>query len=225
MYPHRDEKDAAAAISLISKEVQLQGRRVLDLACGPGRHSELLRNQRARVVGFDLSAPLLRRARDDYSPPLPVVRGDMRSLPFSNASFGLVVNLFTSFGYFDTDVQHEAVLQGVNRVLIRNGWFVLDYLNAARVRDSLVDHEELVIGGKQVVVNRWISDDGKYVFKDMRLIDERRTFRERVRLFELQDLKRLLEATGFKVEDTFGNYSGDSFFAGSPRMLLFSVCQ
>ena len=223
MYPHRDEQDAAAAVRLISESVPLRDARTLDLACGPGRHSNLLRGKAGKVFGLDLSAPLLQRARRDYSPPISVVRGDMRQLPFAGSSFDVVVNLFTSFGYFKTDNEHRAVLLEVARILSRGGWFVLDYLNAMRVKDDLVEHEELTMGGRRVSVSRWISEDGKYVFKNMDLVDEGRSYRERVRLFEHEDLELLLSDAGLNVRERYGSYQGDALADSSPRVLFLSV--
>ena len=225
MYPHRDERDAAAAVELISNTVPLSEKRVLDLACGPGRHSDIIRAYHAHVIGLDLSAPLLKLARRNFSPPITVVRGDMRALPFSTASFDLVVNLFTSFGYFDSDDQHGAVLADVLRILDKNGWFVIDYFNAARVRENLVPNEDLVLGGRRVEVSRRISSDGKYVIKNMTIVEEGRSFQERVRLFEPQELELLLSQTGFAVQEKYGSYAGDPLVANSPRALFFSVCR
>jgi SAM-dependent methyltransferase len=174
---------------------------------------------------MDLSAPLLRRARGDHTPPITVVRGDMRALPFSAASFELVVNLFTSFGYFDSDDQHLAVLKDVARILNSNGWFVLDYFNAVRIRDTLVARDELMLGERRVKVTRRISSDGKYVVKDMDLIDEGRSFHERVRLFEPDEIDRILAQAGFAVRVKYGNYEGDALDATSERALFFTVCR
>jgi len=224
LYPHRDERDAAAVVRLISETVSLRGKRILDLACGPGRHSAILRGYETQTIGMDLSAQLLKRARGDYSPPITVVRGDMRALPFSAASFELVVNLFTSFGYFDSDDQHLLVLHDVARILKRNGWFVLDFFNAERVRETLVAYEELVLGGREVKVRRRISDDGKYVLKDMELIDEGRSFLEKVRLFGPDELEQLIANAGFAVREKYGNYEGEALDANSERALFFTVC-
>jgi hypothetical protein len=101
---------------------------------------------------------------------------------------------------------------------------VLDYLNASHVRDCLVEHEELTLGGKRVAVERRISEDGRYVFKDMHLLDEGSHFEEKVRLFELVELELLLVDAGFSVKERFGSYQGDLLAADSPRVLLFSVC-
>jgi SAM-dependent methyltransferase len=222
MYPHRDEKDAADAVALIAAKIPLENIRVLDLACGSGRHSDLIRRSAGDAVGLDLSMPLLRRARECYTPAIPLVRGDMRCLPFANASFELVVNLFTSFGYFESDAENELVLQEVARVLKKRGRFVLDFLNASQVRDTLVKREEQTLGGRRVAIDRRISDDGRFVFKKMDLVDEDRHFVERVRLFSASELERLLINAGFSVQERFGDYDGNEFTAESPRVLLFS---
>src|SRR5258706_5988125 len=110
LYPHRDEEEARRAVALVQRAAPwAEGDWILDLACGAGRHAAELERLGARVVGFDLSPSMLRRARAGGRGPL--VRGDMRGLPFRPGSFGLAVNLFTSFGYFRDDAEHRLVLR------------------------------------------------------------------------------------------------------------------
>src|SRR6476660_6118783 len=112
IYQHRDESEAERAIELIA--TNLAGRRidaVLDLACGAGRHTRIL-EERWWTVGLDLSMSLLKFARRETK-DLPLVRADMREIPFATDSFDLVVKLFTSFGYFDDDREHVCVLECV----------------------------------------------------------------------------------------------------------------
>lgn len=222
LYPHRDEQDAARAVGLVASRVELAGTRVLDLACGPGRHAVLLRKSGAVVIGFDLSLPLLSRARHRDTRPLAVVRGDMRRLPFAPCSFDLAVNLFTSFGYFSDDTQHHAVLTGVASCLKRGGRFLLDFFNAPQLKGSLVPHEEQAVGGQHVVIDRRITDDGRFVIKEMRLVDDGRSFAERVRLFSPDDLEDLLKRAGLSVQSKFGDYDGSPLTPDSPRVLLLA---
>ena len=109
LYPHRDEDDAERAVALVGRVATLDGARVLDLACGPGRHAVRLAQRGADVLGLDLSMPLLIRARHGAPPVGKLVRGDMRFLPIRDATFDLVVNLFTSFCYFADDADHQQV--------------------------------------------------------------------------------------------------------------------
>ena len=106
LYPHRDDEDARRAVALIRRVVTWGPQdRILDLACGPGRHAAELERLGGQVVGFDLSRAMLRRARERTRAAL--IRGDMRALPFRDGSFALAVNLFTSFGYFLDDGEHR----------------------------------------------------------------------------------------------------------------------
>lgn len=220
LYPHRDEVDAARAVNLIAEKLQLADRLVLDLACGPGRHAVHLRRAGADVVGFDLSLPLLSRARHRGVDVLPVVRGDMRRLPFAPCTFDVVVNLFTSFGYFSEDAQHRLVLRDVAAVLKAGGVLVLDYFNSDELRRYLVEREERSVGDQRVVIQRRISSDGGYVIKEIHLIDDGRSFVERVRLFNQAELENLMCDAGFEVKDRFGDYDGGPVTATSPRILI-----
>ncbi len=222
LYPHRDEEDAAQAIALIAEHAVLEGARVLDLACGPGRHAIALRRLGASVVGFDLSLPLLSRARHRGDRPLLVVRGDMRRLPFAPATFDVVVNLFTSFGYFADDAQHQLVMMDVSSVLKPGGMFVLDFFNSTDLEESLVEHEERAVGGQRVIIDRHITDDSDFVVKEMHLIDDGRKFVERVRLFRESDLERLMNEAGLRVTTRFGDYDASALTPRSPRIILMA---
>jgi SAM-dependent methyltransferase len=148
LYPHRDEEEARAVVALVCRTVAgKQIDRILDLACGSGRHARAL-TELGWTVGIDLSMTLLEVAQRQR-PHDPYVRGDMRALPFADGTFALTVNLFTSFGYFDTDDQNEEVVAEISRVTRVGGTFVLDYLNAPQVRDTLVPEDETMVGEKR----------------------------------------------------------------------------
>jgi SAM-dependent methyltransferase len=218
-YSHRDDEDAARLVRFLERQgVGGPGRRMLDLACGPGRHAAAFGAGGARVVGLDLSRALLFAARRRGVSPL--ARGDMRRLPFRDAAFDVVVNLFTSFGYFASDAEHEGVLGEVARVLRTGGRFVLDFLNASAVRAGLVPRDERRGGGATVIQERRISDDGRYVVKSVHVEGEGRTFTERVRLLGRDDLEGMLAAQGIRVEGAAGDYDGAPHSAASPRLIL-----
>jgi SAM-dependent methyltransferase len=223
LYPHRDSEDARRAVELIHRVAPWRaGSVVLDLACGAGRHTAELEGAGARVVGLDLSPAMLHRARQRTRAWL--VRGDMRALPFRAASFGLVVNLFTSFGYFRSDAEHGQVLRQVARVLEPGGRFVLDYLNADQVRRTLRrDSEEISDGDVGARVRRRFSEEGLYVVKEIELRAENRSFQERVRLFTTQELEALLREAGLAVVERFGDYDGRPPAVDAPRSILVAV--
>ncbi|MBI1966849.1 MAG: methyltransferase domain-containing protein [Gemmatimonadetes bacterium] len=222
LYPHRDEEDARRAVALVRRVAPWRpGDRVLDLACGAGRHAAELERHGARVVGFDLSLAMLLRARGRTRAPL--VRGDMRALPFQHGLFAVAVNLFTSFGYFREDAEHRHVVGEVAEVLTPGGRFVLDYLNADQVRCSLKPVEQFARGATSATVSRVISEDGRFVIKTIRLRDEGRSFQERVRLFTPGELAELLEASGFRVAERCGDYDASPLTPASPRAIFVGV--
>ena len=222
LYPHRDEDEAERAVELIVGRVELpEGAVVMDLACGAGRHVEHLREHGYRAFGLDLSLDLLRVARGDG---LPVVRGDMRSLPVATHGVALVTSFFTSFGYFEDPADDEDVLREIRRVLAPGGWFAVDFLNADRVRARLRDRDEVEIGRRRVVQTRELIEGGSVVQKRIEIFEHGRraprVFFERVRLYGADELWAMLQASGIEPFQTYGDYSGGALSPGAPRVIL-----
>jgi SAM-dependent methyltransferase len=221
LYPHRNEAEAERAVALIAGTLGTRSvRRVLDLACGSGRHARYL-GQRWWTSGVDLSETLLGIAQRNGI-PARLVRADIRELPYRQSSFDLVVNLFTSFGYFETDAEHERVIQDIRRVMTAGGTFVLDFFNARQVEEQLVPYDESSIAGRKVEQRREITDDGRFVVKHISIKDDGRQFVERVRLFSQRDLVSMLDRAGFRVEKSYGDYDGGPLTETSPRVILFA---
>lgn len=219
LYPHRDESEAERVVELIEGTIgNAHVGHVLDLACGGGRHARALA-RKWWTVGLDLSEVLLRLAHRETS-EAAFVRGDMRVLPFRRGAFELVVNLFTSFGYFQEDASHLRVIEEVARVTSRGGTFVLDFLNTSQIRDTLVPYDERSIGGRIVEQRREISDDGRFVTKRICIRGTEQRFTERVRLFEARELRSMMESAGFDVSARYGNYDASPLTEGSPRAIL-----
>lgn len=222
LYPHRDSREADAVVALLHGK--LAGRKIdraLDLACGAGRHSRALRKH-WWTTGLDLSQTLLFVARSE-DPAVSYVRGDMRILPFRAESFSLVVNLFTSFGYFSDDGDHRRVLREVAAVTEPGGTFVLDYLNAEEVVANLKSSDERIVNGSLVQQKRQVTADGKFIEKRISLRGTGKSFVERVRLFTRGELEQLLDLAGFSVEEILGDYKGTAWSDSSPRTMLLSV--
>jgi SAM-dependent methyltransferase len=219
LYPHRDAAEAERAVALILERTAFTpGWRVLDVACGAGRHCRALEAAGARCVGLDLSMALLRVARRVTRAPL--VRADMRALPIRPGSMDLTVNLFTSFGYFERDAEHTAALHEMVATLRPQGWFVIDFLNPAAVRARLVPRETRQLDGAEVAVARSVSVDGRYVCKTITTTGGRR-FTERVRLFSADEIATMLAEARVTIRHRFGDYDASPLGADSPRTILF----
>jgi SAM-dependent methyltransferase len=172
------------------------------------------------VVGFDLSMPLLLTAKQRVPSPAWLVRGDMRALPFPDHAFDVVVNLFTSFGYFSDDSQHQIALAAAASALRPGGTLILDYFHARTVRDGLVPRENRVVGAQSVVIERAISSDGRFVTREMHLTGDGRRFSERVRLFAPSELEGMITSAGLRVRDRFGAYDRRPLGQGTPRAIF-----
>lgn len=199
------------------------GSRVLDLACGDGRHLAPLRDSGYRPVGLDLSKPLLERAGDREGGNWPLVRGDMRWLPFRRDSFSAVLLFFTSFGYFDDPADDRRVLAEARRVGRPGAALLLDYLNAPHVRRSLVPEDTRVVEGR--TVRQWRRIEGDKVIKTIEVEageagEEPEVYEERVRLYEPSELNGLLGDAGFRLRGRYGDYGGGPVTPDAPRLIL-----
>lgn len=221
LYPHRDRAEARAAVRLVEERIgPRRGAWALDLACGAGRHLAFLRAAGLRPVGLDLSAPLLREARRNGE-ATPLVRADMRRIPFASHAFDLLVSFFTSFGYFSTREEDESVAREARRVLRPGGRFLLDYLNAEHVRAGLVAEDEREVGGRRVRQRRWT--EGGAVVKRIEVetgAGEPEVHHERVRLYEPEELEALLGRAGLRVGERLGDYDGRPHDVRAPRLIL-----
>ncbi|MEO8032289.1 MAG: class I SAM-dependent methyltransferase [Gemmatimonadota bacterium] len=218
LYPHRDAGEAARLAALVASRVpSLSGSRMLDVGCGPGRHLQAFESIGARPIGLDLSASLLARARQAST--VPLIRADMRHLPIRPGSFDLVVNLFTSFGYFATDEEHFQAIAQMAAALRPGGWLVIDFLNAAAVTAGLVRAESAVLGQTRVEIERRL--EAGRVIKTIRTADGR-TFTERVRLLGLAELTGMITRAGLALRSTAGEYDGSVHASTSSRLILFA---
>src|SRR5262245_61557405 len=130
LYAHRNDEEATHLIEhLIERRHLTAAASVLDLGCGTGRHSRSLASRGFDVTGLDLSAESLKVARLSEGPNLRFIRQDMR-LPFRTRQFDHVLNLFTSFGYFENPADHMSVVHNIAHALKPDGSLILDYLNA-----------------------------------------------------------------------------------------------
>ena len=231
LYPDRDDVEAARqaqfVVGLLRPYVAKGPGGLLDLACGTGRHAVILTRAGAPVTGVDLSAPLLARAKARRAEPAPrFVRADMRRIPFADRSFGGVVNFFTSFGYFDDPADDGRVVAEVARVLVPGGAFLSDVFNAARVLATLVSREEKTVAGEHVGIRRSWDAATRTVAKEITMGtgSGARTFRERVRVYDRDELETLHRRAGLVVAAAFGDFDGSPFVPRrSPRLILLAV--
>jgi len=214
LYYKRDDKSAKEEAEFAVNVLGLAPEsRILDIACGGGRHARALEALGHQVVGLDLSSDLLQEADG-----VTRVRGDMRALPFVG-TFDAATSFFTSFGYFDEDGNRD-VLRTASGALRSGGVYMLDYLNAIVVQTKLVPEGEEVRDGTTYKVRRRI-EDGRVV-KDVTIHrdDETLEYTESVRLYIHNELVEMLAQSGLDVVASYGDFDGSDYTTDAPRCIL-----
>lgn len=223
VYKHRNNEEAEILISFILGKVNLSGEaKVLDLGCGAGRHALILAKMGFQVTGVDQSAKLLSVAESEAKKnglQAKFIKDDIRTVPFSE-KFNLILNVFTSFGYFESDEDNFALFTNVEKLLSEDGVFVFDFFNTEYLKRNLIPFSKDVIDDMVIEQSRKI--EGNNVVKDIVLFKNgnRKNYRESVRLYSKKELMNALDENNLSAEMIFGNYTGEAFDEKSSSRLI-----
>ena len=225
LYKNRDYAEAAAFIDTLTDHLNLpHGAKVLDLACGKGRHSAHLRKNGFEVVGIDLSEESIALAKEEFEQDgLEFYEHDMRELYWTEY-FDLVVNLFTSFGYFHSEADDQKTISSIADALKPDGLLVIDFLNAVKVKNKLVEEEEKVIDDVRFAIER--SVESGIIKKTIRVFDGQveLEFEEKVDALELDNFKAYFDGAELELIETFGDYKLNPFSEEESDRLI-TVCR
>lgn len=211
LYKNRDDQEASNFIEKLGTYLQINANhQILDLACGKGRHAIQLSKYGANTYGVDLSANSIAEANKQANEHLHFAVHDMREV-FKENFFSHIFNLFTSFGYFDTENENIKMLQSIHQMLHVNGILVIDFFNSKKVIDQMKAHEKKVIDGILFTLEKSIID-GK-IIKKISFTDQGNdyVYYEKVQLFSKDEIVSMLTVCNFKISAIFGNYSLDLF--------------
>jgi SAM-dependent methyltransferase len=235
LYQHRNQEEAAQQLSALISRLNIAPRsRILDLCCGTGRHANWLCEQGFEVTGLDLSARNIAKAKTIACTNVQFRQLDMRKLDYQQY-FDLVLNLFTSFGYFETYSDNLIVLTGVAAALRENGRFVLDYLNPVKVINEINPYQQQIINNCEFHIKRYIepkhitpTDTIQQVVKEIEITDHnhhtKHYYQEKVTLFQPQHLITLCQDAGFAHITFYGSYDAKPYDPPtSDRMLLVAT--
>lgn len=222
LYKHRDHEEAQDFIDALARFLNITNEdKILDLACGKGRHSIYLNQKGYDVDGLDLSVQNIEYASQYQNERLHFFVHDMRE-PFGKNRFDFILNMFTSFGYFDTEKENEKVVCAAAEALKPKGQLLIDFLNPYTVIHNLVPCEEKTIGNIYFRINRFLSADD-YIIKDIRFEDDgiEYRFQEKVKAIRRTEFLRYFEKANLKLMHTFGNYALDPYDAESAERMIF----
>ena len=220
LYANRDYSEAREFMQNVVAFLALKKDDILlDLGCGKGRHSIFLNSLGFHVVGADLSKNSIQEAKQFENEKLKFIEHDMRNR-FNN-KYNAILNLFTSFGFFENDKEDIKVLKNIKNGLKPNGIAIIDFMNVKKVIANLVEEETKTIQGITFRINRYVKDG--FIVKEINFEAEgkKHTYFEKVKCLDLPKIKSFLHLVDFKIKHTFGNYQLDTYHEEtSDRLIL-----
>lgn len=220
LYKDRNYAEAQLFIDNITHYLNLpENAKVLDLACGKGRHSIYLNKLGYDVTGADLSENSIKAASKHQNDTLHFQVHDMRK-PFDE-KFDAILNLFTSFGYFENDEDNLTTLKAIKASLSEYGFAMIDFMNVNQVIDNLVPNEIKTVDGIEFHIKRYEKDG--YILKEIDFEDkgEKFHFTEKVKALTLQDFETLMQKANIDLLDIFGDYKLKKFHkTDSDRLIM-----
>lgn len=224
------EERTVEEVALITKALNLvPDSDILDLCCGPGRHTIALAKEGYRMSGLDLSGEYIDIAKKEAAEAgvdIDFRVGDMRLIPFEQ-KFDAVINIFTSFGYFQEDEENEKVLHSAVKKLKPGGKFLIDLAN----RDYLVrnftpshwlEREDIYVLQEHSFNVQTSRSEDYWVFIEKK-DGQRKEFNVSIRVYSLHEVIELFEKAGLRFEEAWGDFDGEPFHFASRRLIALGT--
>ena len=219
LYKDRNYREAQLFMDNLTHYLNLPDKaKVLDLACGKGRHAIYLNQLGFDVVGADLSENSIAEANKNANDTLHFVVHDKREV--FEEKFDAIFNLFTSFGYFENREDDIKTLIAIKESLSEYGFAVIDFMNSQQVIDNLIPEETKEVDGITFHIKRFTLDS--FIIKEIDFEDKGETFHfiEKVRAYTLEDFQNMMNETGIYLLDTFGDYKLKKFHKNTSERLI-----
>ncbi|MGC1398444.1 SAM-dependent methyltransferase [Candidatus Binatus sp.] len=220
----RAEKESAFVASALGLKA---GASVLDLCCGQGRHSIQLAKRGLRVTSLDLNAEYLELAKQAAATAkveIETVAADMRELP-SEDKFDAIVNMYSSFGYLESEAEDLKVLESAAKALKAGGQLLLDMLNREWAIDNYIQNDwHTGADGTLYVERRDLDLATSRMHVHFIVVDSKGGRREsighNIRLYTLTEMTRLLERVGIRVTSVVGGFDSEDYGIVTRRMII-----
>lgn len=228
LYNNRDFKEAELFIDELIKKLEFSSQqKFLDLACGKGRHSIYLNSKGFNVTGLDIAPESIASANKSSNETLKFAVHDMRNALEKYGKFDYILNLFTSFGYFEDDNENLKTILEIEKGLNTDGHLVLDFMNTSKIISNLVESETKTIESVTFHIKRKVENG--FIIKNINFSDKGvdYSFEERVNALNLEHFKNYFKIAKLEIKAIYGNYSLEEFNQiNSPRMIfVVKKCQ
>lgn len=211
LYNHRNYNEASLFIQNLCRQLQLKAHdKVWDLACGKGRHSLALHQLGLDVTGTDLAANSIQEAQNSAEEGLDFFVHDMRK-PFRETYFDVVLNMFTSLGYFSDECDNEKVFKNVDAALKPGGLFLIDFFNSQKVLSSFRNQYTEKRGDITFQITKQVHNKRINKHIEFNCGNKDYFFEEQVSLLGLEDFESFAKSTNLKLEKVYGNYHFEPF--------------
>jgi len=224
LYKNRNNEEAQVFINNLVSHFKIPKKsKILDIACGKGRHAIYFNKQGMDVVGVDLSQNSINAAKKEENTTLQFAVHDMRKV-FQKNTFDIVTNLFTSFGYFEKDEEEQKAINAIALNLKQQGMLIIDFMNAKKTVRNLIKSERKQVDQITFKIRRSIKNN--YIIKDIKFSDngENYQFQEKVKALTLTDFSSFINNAGLNIIDIFGNYKLEDFNALTSERLII-ICK
>ncbi len=220
----RAEKEIAFA----EKVLQLKtGALLLDLCCGQGRHCVPLAARGYQVTGLDLNPSYLdlaQQAAKAANVRFETIAADMRQIPFQSR-FDAIVNMYSSFGYLESETEDLKVLESIAGALKPGGRLLLDMLNREWAVANYIQNDwHSGADGTLYIERRDLDLTSSRMHVSFIIIgpggDRRDSIGHHIRLYTLTETTRLLDRVGMSVTNVFGGFDGESYAIDTRRMII-----
>ncbi len=222
LYKNRDDSEAAKFIDKLCDHLKLcqVDKHILDLACGKGRHSIYMNKKGVSVTGIDYSIKNIELAKPFENDTLHFYHHDMRKV-FAVNKFDYVLNLFTSFGYFETKEENLLTIKAVHDALIPGGRFLLDFLNPVTTKKALIKQERRKSSDIIFDISRELNDG--FFVKNISVSDNGVThsFQEKVKAIDYEEFMEYFQWANLSLVESFGDYSLNNYNPETSERLIF----
>lgn len=216
-------------VIFIKKVLNLpKGSKILDLCCGHGRLLLPLAKAGYQMTGLELNkkflAILAKNAKKENL-KVGIINGDMRNIPFKS-EFDAIINMFSSFGYLETDNEDFKVLKSISNALKPGGKLLIDLLNPDFYLANFTPKSWVKVGKMLILDQMSYNTKTRHAVFDFQILNGKNKWQEtnfELRLYSLPEMKEKLSKVGLKIVKTYGStISGEKFTKKSPRLVILA---
>lgn len=220
LYKNRDDQEAHKFIDNLTELFKINTTHsVLDVGCGKGRFAKYLSLVGCQVVGLDISSENIDLASQYSADNLKFVQGDMRAMEF-DSKFDFVLNMFTSFGYFENEIENSQAINSMASALKPGGYLILDFFNTPKVLSFLPVSDHKIVDGIDFNIRKFREDN--YIVKDITFTHngEEFQFQERVQALDIPDFRMYFKMAGLHDIHIWGDYDFNPWNIESERIIF-----